>query len=158
MNRSPCFIDEETEAQRGMVLNDKAEIRSQVSQFTGQTAFFLFSFVFSQYWSWNILGSSLTLSFYEWETEAQKGEEFTQVHRWQHWQSQAQNPGLLTPKLLLFLCKGILKTKLNWAYCQAPAGGHIAKQLSEFLVYSQPELLVTLVFSSHPPRPPFLCI
>lgn len=31
MNRSPCFIDEETEAQRGMVLNDKAEIRSQVS-------------------------------------------------------------------------------------------------------------------------------
>lgn len=61
------------------LLSDKAETRSQVSWISGSSAFFLFSFVFSQCWSWKILESGPTLSFHKWEVEAERGEDSPKV-------------------------------------------------------------------------------
>lgn len=134
MNISPCFIDEKTEAQIGVVLNDKATI-----------SLLVFLCVLSVLELENL--GVQCLSFYKWETEAQKGEVLTQVHRRKYWQNQAQNSGLLTPKLVLVLCKD-RKNKAGLGLLPGPCRRSHSQAALRVLVYSQPELLVTLVFSS----------
>lgn len=142
--------------QRPKEVRSVAEL-GQEGKSTGSLASVLFSSVSSQHWSWKILEPSLTLLFYKWETEAQRGEKLTQGHRKRHWQSKAWYLGLLTPKLVLFLCKSTEKNKAELGFLPSPC-----RRSHSWAALRVPCLFLAWTFSDsglqQPFSPFFLCI